>query len=398
MTPARSLPAAGLFAGIGGLELGLRAAGHPCSLLCEIDDGARAVLRARFADTPLHDDIRTLRSLPRETRLVAAGFPCQDLSQAGQTRGISGARSGLVGEIFRLLRARPVPWVVLENVPFMLQLARGEALRVVLGQLEALGYSWAYRVVDARAFGLPQRRERVYIVASLEEDPRRVLFADEAPADPVERAPSGRSSRVRRPACGFYWTEGIRGLGWAVDCVPTLKGGSSVGVPSPPAIWMEDGAIVTPHLRDAERMQGFAPDWTLPAEQVVRSGHRWKLVGNAVSVPVATWLGGRLAAPAEPILVDAEPIADGARWPRAAWNVGAGRYANGLSVWPRREPAQSLASFLRDDPKPLSQRATAGFLERTARSSLEFPAGFLDAMRDHLLRMQSSTVADPRVA
>lgn len=391
-TPARSLPTAGLFAGIGGLELGLRAAGHPCSLLCEIDDGARAVLSSRFADAPLHDDVRTLRSLPHETRLVAAGFPCQDLSQAGQTRGIEGARSGLVGEIFRLLRARPAPWVVLENVPFMLQLARGEALRVVLGELEALGYAWAYRIVDARAFGLPQRRERVYIVASLEEDPRRVLFADEAPASLVESAPSGR------PACGFYWTEGIRGLGWAVDCVPTLKGGSSVGVPSPPAIWMEDGAIVTPHLRDAERMQGFAPDWTLPAEQVVRAGHRWKLVGNAVSVPVATWLGERLAAPADPLLVDVEPLTTGARWPRAAWNVGAGRFANALSAWPRREPTQSLAMFLRDDPKPLSERATTGFLERTTRSSLRFPDGFLDAMRDHLARMQSPTAASPRVA
>ena len=98
--------------------------------------------------------------------------------------------------------------------------------------------------------------------------------------------------------CGFYWTEGLRGLGWAVDAVPTLKGGSTIGIPSPPAIWNSgDGSITTPDIRDAERLQGFDADWTLPALDVggVRRGHRWKLVGNAVSVPVARWVGDRLA-------------------------------------------------------------------------------------------------------
>jgi DNA (cytosine-5)-methyltransferase 1 len=102
-------------------------------------------------------------------------------------------------------------------------------------------------------------------------------------------------------ACGFYWTEGLRGLGWAVDAVPTLKGGSSVGIPSPPGVWRRgvgDGpAIITPDVRDAERLQGFAAGWTEPAVEDPRrrNGPRWKLVGNAVSVPVARWLGDRLA-------------------------------------------------------------------------------------------------------
>src|SRR6185436_15412249 len=92
------LPTVGLFAGIAGLELGLARAGHESLLLCEIDRAARAVLDARLPAIAKHDDIRTLRALPEGTQLVAAGFPCQDLSQAGQTRGIEGARSGLVGE------------------------------------------------------------------------------------------------------------------------------------------------------------------------------------------------------------------------------------------------------------------------------------------------------------
>src|SRR5215471_20613057 len=144
----RPLVVAGLFAGIGGLDLGLHRAGHRTNFLCELDPGARAVLDTRFPDVSKHDDICSLRALPKETTLVAAGFPCQDLSQAGKTRGIGGARSGLVAEVFRLLRKRRVPWVLLENVPFMLQLSRGRALDVIVDALEGLGYRWAYRVVD----------------------------------------------------------------------------------------------------------------------------------------------------------------------------------------------------------------------------------------------------------
>src|SRR5690606_11088514 len=76
---------AGLFAGVGGIELGLRRAGHEAALLCEFDPGASAVLEQRFRGVRLHGDVRTLAALPREVDLLAAGFPCQDLSQAGQT-------------------------------------------------------------------------------------------------------------------------------------------------------------------------------------------------------------------------------------------------------------------------------------------------------------------------
>ena len=282
---------AGLFAGVGGIERGLARSGHHASLLCENDLGASEVLRSRFPHTALCGDIRKLARLPRKTTLVAAGFPCQDLSQAGKTTGIAGARSGLVGEVFRLLEEHHTPWVLLENVPFMLQLGRGEAMNVITSALEALNYKWAYRVVDARAFGLPQRRRRVYLIASNVGDPRTVLFADEA--GPVEE-PKLNGHPL---ACGFYWTEGIRGLGWAVDAVPTLKGGSTIGIPSSPAILLPSGEVVTPDIRDAERLQGFPSGWTKPAERVAKKGSRWKLVGNAVSVPAAAWVGRRLAKP-----------------------------------------------------------------------------------------------------
>ena len=256
-------------------------------------------------------------------------------------------------------------------------------MHVIMAELERLGYRWAYRVVDARAFGLPQRRERVFIVASLDDDPRRVLFADEAgvPGDVL---------RTNGVACGFYWTEGVRGLGWAVDAVPTLKGGSTVGVPSPPAILMPDGDIVTPSLQDAERLQGFPKDWTKNAESVGKRGMRWKLVGNAVNVPTVKWIAQRLARPGEILDARVERLASNGRWPRAAFNVGTGRYSIDMSAWPKHKPRQSLIEFVGDRGTPLSRRATAGFLSRTQRASLRFPEGFTDAVEAHLRRMEAA--------
>ena len=113
---------AGLFAGIGGLEIGLGLAGHTTSLTSEILPAAQAVLRSRLPDIEHQGDVTQIRSLPGDVELITAGFPCQDLSQAGTTKGLAGTRSSLVGEVFRLAQASKAEWLLLENVPFMLQL------------------------------------------------------------------------------------------------------------------------------------------------------------------------------------------------------------------------------------------------------------------------------------
>lgn len=371
----------GLFAGIGGFEKGLGARGHEATSLCEIDDGAIAVLEKNFSGTRIHRDIRDLRSIPRGTDLVTAGFPCQDLSQAGQTAGIMGARSGLIGHVFRLLQGRRVPWVLIENVPFMLQLGGGRALSVIVDEFERLGYRWAYRVVDTLAFGLPQRRERIFFVASRKGDPRAVLLSDDA-GEAAPRTPA------RKRAFGFYWTEGIRGLGAAVDAVPTLKGGSTIGIPSPPAIVLPSGLVVTPDIRDAERLQGFDPDWTLPAVHgKLRTGHRWKLVGNAVTVDVARWIGSRLRAPKEYDGSWDAPLSRNSRWPKAAWSDGSGRYYSSVSTRPIAIDGPPIGKFLLFERRNLSFRATAGFLARLRSGSLRRPAWFEPVLEAHLERM-----------
>ncbi|ONM46481.1 DNA cytosine methyltransferase [Nocardia donostiensis] len=370
----------GLFAGIGGLELGLARQGWHTELLCEIDSGAQAVLAARFPGTALYPDITRLRALPAGVELVAAGFPCQDLSQAGRTAGITGTRSGLVDEVFRLVRRKRGPrWLLIENVPFMLQLGRGAAMRHITSALEELGYTWAYRVVDARSFGLPQRRNRVLMLASRTEDPRPVLFGEDA-------GPRTVGDPAHDP-CGFYWTEGVRGLGWAVNAVPTLKGGSGLGIASPPAVRLPSGEIVTPGIVDGERLQGFDAGWTAPALEVpgFRQGHRWKLVGNAVSVRMAAWVGARLAEPID-VAVDERPLPPGRAWPVAAWGHNSQVFQIPVSTWPVHEPYENLGDFLTDS-RLLSARATAGFLRRTGMGTLRFPPGFLEDVQSHLGRM-----------
>lgn len=376
---------AGLFAGIGGLETGLSRAGHATSLLCEIWEPAKAVLKNRLPGISIESDIRELKDLPADVDLITAGFPCQDLSQAGRTDGIYGARSGLVGEIFRLLDEGRTPWVVLENVSFMLRLDGGRGMRVIIEAFESRDYRWAYRVVNSLGF-VPQRRERVLFVATRTDvDPASVVLSDEA-------EPKILDTNLSQWAHGFYWTEGLRGLGWAVDAVPTLKNGSTIGIASPPAILLPSGEVITPDIRDAERLQGFEPNWTSAAEQVAKPSSRWSLVGNAVSVPVAEWLGGRLQNPGNYDRRRDTIMSPGGSWPRAARFDGKLRYSvniNDFPVWNERPP---LHRFLDFPGKPLSVRATRGFLGRTEKAKLRFPDGFQQRLRDHLTTMDSETL------
>lgn len=387
----------GLFAGIGGFEQGLQAAGHHTIALCEVSSVAEHVLKKRFKDVQLHSDIKNMMDLP-EADLVTAGFPCQDLSQAGQTAGIGGDKSGIVKRVFELVekaKHRP-PWLLFENVPFMLSLDKGSAMGYLTGELAKLGYRWAYRVVDARAFGLPQRRKRVLILASREHEPRDVLLSQDIGTPPeLDRVPTERPD----VACGFYWTEGNTGWGWAVDAIPTLKGGSGFRIPSPPAVLLPDcQEIVIPSIRSAECLMGFSPDWTLPAARDGSSGERerWRLVGNAVSVRLAHWIG-RMLAQKEPPRYQEEgetPILSGRGWPSAGWGEGEMRFSAQVSPWPERRKMKHLLDLLsKEGMTPLSRKAALGFYNRiTANTNrLRIPKWFKDCVKEHIDASAHST-------
>jgi len=398
---------AGLFAGIGGLELGLQASGFHSELLCEINPSAQRVLRERFSDVEISSDVTLLESLP-EVAVVTAGFPCQDLSQAGGKVGISGSQSGLVGHLLRLIeKAKKRPkWIVIENVSYMLRLNQGHAMRFLTTALEQLGYKWAYRVVDARSFGVPQRRLRVILVASQDEDPRDVLFADNFSDSEIV------SNRLQAPlvvdtfgpntidwsdnkSYGFYWTEGRIGIGWTTDAVPTIKGGSGLGIPSPPAIWMPATNLLgIPTIEDGERLQGFPIGWTEPASERARSeGIRWKLLGNAVCVPMAEWVGRRLKSPGK-YHPDQEKEFTTGTWPLAAHNINGKIKSVNLTVWPLLSSGNILSEFLTQPLKPLSVRASAGFLSRARLTDkINYSPDFLRSIQNYIHRIQDLELA-----
>ena len=371
---------AGLFAGIGGFELGFDRVGHRTILLCENDEQAASVLRQRWPSVRLHGDVGTLKELPRAAEIVTAGFPCQNLAMAGDKKGIGGRKSAVINGLFALLDRRSVQWVVIENVYFMLHLKRVAAIGYILDRLENLGYRWAYRVVDSRAFGLPQRRRRVFIVASPSEDPRNVLLADNSGAvtwPGVDRA----------HPLGFYWTEGGKGHGLTADAIPPLKAGSTLAIPCPPAVLLPSGRVVTPTIEAVERFQGFPERWT----SVLRGRmgrHRWRLLGNAVSVPVAEWIGGRLTEPGSYDSHADEPIDPIGSWPDAAWNIDGRRetrrVAVGVTEHPVRRRRGRISAFATDRWPALSERALRGFTRRAREGKLKYPPGFLDALEANL--------------
>ncbi len=386
---------AGLFAGIGGIELGIkRALGDrmETEMFCEWWEPAQHVLAARFPGVEVHPDVRELKSLPADANLVSAGFPCTDLSQAGRMVGIDGVNSGLVKHLFEALRvtaeAKRLPTLLIENVPNMLSLDKGKAMAYLVAEVEALGYRWAYRVVDSRFSGVPQRRRRVIFIASRDLDPRAVLFADEAGDFPEEHFSTN--------SYGFYWTEGRGGLGWAQDAVPTIKGGSTIGIPSGPAVWLPSGEVgrrfVKPSVEDAEVMQGFDRGWTDTGTHVGRNSPRWKLVGNAVTVGVAEWVGSRLGNPGDSIAEYVETIAGVGTWPMAAWGENGKVWAaKGLSEFPVHRPYLHLNDVI--DPfgaDVLSLRAAAGFWNRLQQGNLGRHPGFRDDVVTHIDAMAAA--------
>ncbi|MTJ94032.1 MAG: DNA cytosine methyltransferase [Desulfovibrio sp.] len=374
-----------LFSGIAGFELGMEPYGLQPIMFCEIEPAAQSVLSLWRPDVPLHQDVRLLDQLPRHGRVLVGGFPCTDVSQAGRTEGIFGQKSGLVRDVFRLLALRKVETVILENVVNLIHLAGGEGLAYITSQFDALGYRWAYRVIDTLGFGLPQRRRRIFIVACLEGDPCQILFADDAgPLAAVQTA----EIDLDQHALGFYWTEGNKGLGAALNAIPPLKGGSTIGINSAPAILLPDGQVGTPDIRDAERLQGLPADWTLPAEDV-KKGSRWMLTGNAVTKDIPAWIASRMANPGPALGRQGGERRGGQRWPNAAWGKDGRVMSVDISENPLGRPLTRIQDFLAYPLKPLTERQTAGFLARASASSLRFPPRFIDRLRAHLSEIRA---------
>ena len=200
---------ASFFSGVGGLDLGFERAGIETVSVSEIDPYACTVLAERFPDAPNLGSITEVEAndIP-EADIWSGGFPCQDLSVAGKRAGFAGKRSSLAFTFLDLVEQRRPRWLVLENVPGLFSSNNGADFGRLLNEMEQLGYGVSWRTLDARYFGVAQRRRRVFIVASLESDRAAEVLLE---CEGCERHPSPRWTQRQGVAGGAPDGSGVVG-------------------------------------------------------------------------------------------------------------------------------------------------------------------------------------------
>jgi len=274
-----------LFAGIGGFDLGFEQAGMKCKWQCEIDKHANKILEKHWPNVRRYKDVRELKN-PEYVDVICGGFPCQDLSLAGNRKGLAGERSGLFFEAVRIIREVKPRWIVIENVPGLFSSNNGQDMRTVLQELVECGYSVAWRVLDSQYFGVPQRRRRIFIVGhTTRQGGFEVLFeANQELSQKVEKRMVQSHTLVAANGQinnrGSTWGGGI--------VISTLK---AEGVNTMSRVeYVEQNGIRTLTPIECERLQGFPDDWT----KGISDRQRFKTLGNAVTVNVIKWIGKRI--------------------------------------------------------------------------------------------------------
>lgn len=287
------LKLASFFAGIGGFDLGFERAGAEVVFQCEIDPHCQMVLRKHWPTIPLHGDILTLEpeAIPHAD-IWSAGWPCQDLSGANSKRvGLEGARSRLFFRFMELARSVRPKWIILENVPGLLTADNGTAFESVISEMEEIGYLGGWTTCNTLDFGLPQNRDRIVIVGSLGTDCAYKVLAhgsqlqrnhqarrEERSGSPsgAISGPEGHNPVVVQRRGGFGYTKGS-------NICPTLRAqtGKHQGGHS-------DRPILCGEKLDVERMR------TDDGVSGRLDGRRGRLIGNAVSVPLAQYFANTI--------------------------------------------------------------------------------------------------------
>lgn len=286
------------FAGIGGFDLGFERAGIVPVFHCERDAYCTNILKKHWPDALHDDDVANtdLHDLP-DADVWAGGFPCQDVSVArgwlGRA-GLRGERSGLFYAFRDLIEAKRPKVVVIENVTGLLSSHNGCDFQTVIRALTSLEYGVAWRVMNSRYFGSPQSRPRVFICAWQGS----VALAVNALYEPT---PGHVDQNERRgflepsfdPASGVVVPE-------VAYCLAATSG-RHTGTD-----WSRSYVSYFDRVRrltpaECEGLQGFPSGWTLPDPGFNRTADdvdtlRYHALGNAVCVPVAEWIGRRIAA------------------------------------------------------------------------------------------------------
>ena len=249
-----------LFAGAGGMSLGLEMAGWRCVAHAEIEPHARAVLRHHWPDVPLFGDVSQLDGRQfKGVTMLTGGSPCQDLSIAGKRAGMAdGTRSSLFFEQVRIWNEMEAPFILWENVYGAFSSNDGRDFAAVLAALvgadvpvpakrwKRAGYVVgptgvaAWRTLDAQYFGVPQRRRRVFVLGSRDPrvDPAQVLSLLESLSGHSASSGKARQSSTADSRTGTYEASGAQGfsfsdsVGYLTDVMPTIPVGVAKGTGS----------------------------------------------------------------------------------------------------------------------------------------------------------------------
>ncbi|HEL2593605.1 TPA: DNA cytosine methyltransferase [Streptococcus suis] len=338
-----------LFAGIGGFRLGMERAGHECVGFCEIDQFARKSYKA-IHDTEgefeFHDITRVTDESVREigrVDVICGGFPCQAFSIAGKRAGFEDTRGTLFFEIARFASILRPKYLFLENVTGLLNHDNGNTFETILGVLDELGYDAEWQVFNSKNFGVPQNRERVFIIGHSRRYRSRFIFPLRRENSPAHLERLGNINPSKRGLNGeVYLTNGLaptltRGKGEGTKiAIPVLTPDREEKRQNGRRFKTEQGVVVsgiytgtsedfrrsplkdvsrtlkannhdagvvlegqrisirklTP--RECWRLQGF-PDWAFDKAQAVNSNSQlYKQAGNSVTVNVIEAIAKRL--------------------------------------------------------------------------------------------------------
>ena len=333
-----------LFAGIGGFRLGMEAAGHQCIGFCEIDKFARASYKA-IHDTKGEIELHDITTVSDEfiqsighVHVICGGFPCQAFSIAGNRRGFEDTRGTLFFEIARFASILKPRILFLENVKGLLNHDKGRTFETILQTLDELGYDVEWQVLNSKDFGVPQNRERVFIIGHLRGESGRKVFPIDGQIKNVNCVRQignliQTSSYGGNPHRGRVYS--LKGISPSLNCMggggrepkirikeATKKGyteattGDSVNLSHPNSktrrgrvgkgiantlLTGEEQGVVMNDFRirkltpnECWRLQGF-PDWAFERAAKVNSNSQlYKQAGNSVTVNVIEAIARRL--------------------------------------------------------------------------------------------------------
>lgn len=283
---------------------------------CEINKFCQGLLKKHWPAVKQEGDIDEVRAtdIPR-AELWCGGFPCQDLSSANQGRrlGFGGKRSSLFYKFAGLVSDLPEEerprWLFMENVPGLLNSRGGADFACLLRTLDELGYGVAWRVLDAKFFGTPQRRRRVYIIASRGSNLAAEVFFEQGAVEVLVGAEQGTCGEGKEDAEGESDEENkVNGDAQAVGgCnketnLFTIQHAAVGRVPEAGPQgkgYRNDGEAYTCDSRGSSDVvcKTDAPFGVREASRISEGldSNRWRALGNAVCVPVIEWIAKRIA-------------------------------------------------------------------------------------------------------